>query len=143
DMVWLRHGGVALLTVALFAWIIAYGGQEVFQVTTDFPSGRWLYGTLLSAAVALMLYDNGKGLPRYAREGNLTDMGAYLNAVLTPASEVGIVAGNINPATVPPFRLLQHRLRVIPTLPEGWQSISPPDYVVTSDPILPSALEQT
>lgn len=126
----LRHAGIGLVIVPLAGWLFAYGATDLWKRWKGRPAVHvWVGGMAFVAFTGMIGEDLGL-LKRFVRAGNLTEAGTWINSQLPRGARIGILGGNINPAVVPPFRMLEFSLVVVPHDPKDWAPSKLPPYMI-------------
>ncbi|MFA5974727.1 MAG: hypothetical protein WC859_01000 [Elusimicrobiota bacterium] len=134
DALWLRHEGVALIIVAASAYFLSLGLNGLFEKWKSSRMAVCLIGIYTAGLLAWPVQKELRDWPRYARCGTMTETGKWINENIRPGTPIGIVNGNITPATVPPFAFDNHPLIVVPNVSLKWQNTAAlPPYIITAE----------
>lgn len=102
DILWFRHSGIGLISVALFSMIAAIGLQKIHFRPAAYFLGIALFSLQLMTAM--------KNQPCFVRYGNMTEAGEWINHTVPKNASIGLLGNNLSPATTPAFRFLDYEI---------------------------------
>ncbi len=132
DVFFMRHPAIGLFVLPSAGWLMAYGTSGAWDKNRNTAVRALLVMCWLGSFGTFFYHDLSLRL-RWARFGNLTSAGAWINEHVQKNASIGVVGGAVTPGTLPPFHMLNYHLVTLSENPRSWTESVLPEYVVYSD----------